>query len=261
MQITDLTEDFENSYFLCLEDWSDEMKESGDRKETWFGKMKDRGVKVKLAFDDKGVVGGMIQYLPIEHSWAEGRDLYFVMCIWVHGYEEGVGNHQKKGMGKALLKAAEEDARASGKKGIAAWGIPLPFWMTASWFEKHGYEEVDKNDVAVLLWKPFDENAVPPKWMKQKKRPGKIPGKVTVTSFVNGWCPAQNIVYERAKRASREFGDKVLFQEIDTLDRNVYLEWGVVDGLYIDGKKITTGPPPSYDDIVKMIRKRVKRLK
>ncbi len=261
MQIADLTEDREDTYFLCLEDWSDEMKESGNRKETWYGRMKDKGVKVKLAFDEKGVVGGMIQYMPIELSWVEGKDMYFIMCVWIHGYEEGVGNHQKKGMGKALLKAAEEDAKASGKKGIVAWGIPLPFWMTASWFEKQGYEEVDRNDVAVLLWKPFDKKAVPPKWMKQKKRPGKTPGKVTVTSFANGWCPAQNIVYERAKRASGEFGDEVVFEEIDTLDRDVLLEWGVVDGLYIDDEKITTGPPPSYDDIVKMIRKRVKRLK
>ncbi len=261
MQISDLTEDRENSYFLCLEDWSDEMRESGDRKGTWYGRMKDKGVKVKLACDDKGVVAGMIQYMPIEVSWAEGKDMYFIMCIWVHGYKEGVGNHQKKGMGKALLKAAEEDARASGKKGIAAWGISLPFWMKASWFKKHGYKKVDKNSMAVLLWKPFDSTAVPPKWLKQRKRPGKTPGKVTVTSFVNGWCPAQNIVYERAKRAAKEFGDKVFFQEINTLDRNALLEWGVVDGLYIDGKEISTGPPPSYEDILKKIRKRVKKLK
>ena len=31
------------------------------------------------------------------------------------------------------------------KKGIAAWGLSLPFWMKASWFKKHGFKKVDKN--------------------------------------------------------------------------------------------------------------------
>ena len=62
----------------------------------------------------------------IEHSIIEGKDLYFIYCIWVHGYKKGVGNHQKKGIGKALLQAAEEDAESKGAKGIAAWGLSMP---------------------------------------------------------------------------------------------------------------------------------------
>ncbi len=90
----------------------------------------------------------MIQYVPIEHGFAEGRDLYFVHCIWVHGYKgKGVGDQRKKGLGKALLAAAEEDARALGAKGMAAWGVSLPVFMRASWFKKHGYKKVDKNAV------------------------------------------------------------------------------------------------------------------
>ena len=58
--------------------------------------------RVKLALDDDGQVGGMIQYLPIEHSFAEGRHLHYVACTWVHGHKQGRGNFQKRGMGKAL---------------------------------------------------------------------------------------------------------------------------------------------------------------
>ncbi|UCG68991.1 MAG: hypothetical protein JSV09_14585 [Thermoplasmata archaeon] len=94
MEVIDLSKEHEQLFFLCLEDWSDEMKESGTHKEVWYYKMKDSGLRVKLAKDDKGEIGGMIQYLPIEHSPAEGSDLYFVLCIWVHGYEEGRGNFQ-----------------------------------------------------------------------------------------------------------------------------------------------------------------------
>jgi len=260
MRVIDLTEEHERPYFVCLEDWCEEMKEAGDHKETWYRKMKDRGLRVKLALDDQGQVGGMIQYVPIEESFAEGRDLYFVNCIWVHGYRKGRGNFQKRGMGKALLRAAEADAKELGAKGLVAWGVTLPFFMKASWFKKQGYTRVDKEGMQVLLWKPFADDAVAPKWIKQKKKPGAMPGQVTVTAFLNGWCPAQNLVFERAKRAASELGDKVVFQGINTFDRQVLLEWGIADGLFIDGRQVRTGPPPSYKKIRRMIARRVKKL-
>ncbi len=262
MKIIDLADEYQKLYFVCLEDWSDEMKEAGDHKENWYHKMKDKGLRVKLALDDSGEVGGMIQYTPIEHSFVEGNELYLVNCIWVHGHKKGRGNFQKKGMGRALLQSAEEDVKARGAKGIAAWGIPLPFWMKASWFRKQGYAKVDEQGFLgqVLLWKPFTSEAIPPKWIEQKKRPETMPGKVAVTAFLNGWCPAQNLVFERAKRAAAEFGDKVVFQEIDTFDREKFLEWGITDALFIDDKQVRIGPPPSYEKIKKIIAKRVKKL-
>jgi len=261
MKIIDLSEEHKPSYFLCLEDWSEEMKESGDHKEIWYDKIKDKNLGIKLAVDDDGKVCGMIQYIPIEESIVKGENLYFIYCIWVHGYKKkGVGNRQKKGMGKALLKAAESDAKAKGAKGIAAWGLALPIWMKASWFKKQGYMKADSHRMQTLLWKPFSEDAVPPKWIKQKKKPEIHEEKVTVTAFKNGWCPGQNIVFERAKRAAAEYGDKVIFQEIDTFEKDVFLEWGISDALFVDNKQVKTGPPPSYEKIKKKIAKKVRKL-
>ena len=260
MEIVDLTDEYKQLYFVCLEDWSKEMEEAGDHKKIWYEKMRDKGLRVKLAKDERGEVGGMIQYIPIEHSFVEGKDLYFVNCIWVHGHKEGRGNFQKKGMGKALIHAAEEDARARGARGMAAWGLLLPFWMKASWFRKQGYKKVDRQGIQVLLWKPFTDDAVPPKWIRQQKKPELVPGKVLVTAFLNGWCPAQNMIFERAKKAAAEFGDKVLFREIDTFNRVNFVEWGIADALYVDNKQVRTGPPPSYEKIKKIIAGRVKKL-
>jgi len=260
MKVVDLTEEHESEYIVCLEDWSDEARESGPKRGCWYESMKAKGLRAKLAMDDKGVVGGMIQYGPVENTWVDGRGLFFVYCIWVHGHKQGRGNFQKKGMGTALLEAAETDARSRGAKGIAAWGISLPFWMKASWFKKHGYEVADKNSVAVLLWKRFSKDANAPKWIKQRKMPVATPGKVTVTSFVNGWCMAQNLVHERAKRAAAEFGDSVLFREINTSDTDALREWGMPDALFIDDTEVSTGPPPTYEKIKKLIMKRVNRL-
>lgn len=261
MQIVDLNEKDEALYFVCLEDWSDEMREAGDHKERWYRRMKGKGLRVKLAVDDGGVVGGMIQYIPIELSHASGEGLYFINCIWVHGHERGRGDFSGRGMGKALLKAAEDDAKRLGAKGMAAWGVSLPVWMRASWFEKQGYERTDEDGTAVLLWKPFTQDAKSPRWIRQKKRPRIVSGKVTVTAFMGGWCPAQNLVYERARRAAADLGDKVVFNGVDTSERSSFLEWGIVDGLFIDDKTVRTGPPPTYEEIRGLIAERVRRLK
>ncbi|MFH0992692.1 MAG: GNAT family N-acetyltransferase [bacterium] len=260
MRIIDLTPEYDHLYHVCLEDWSDEIKEAGDHKKCWHAAMKEKGLRVKLALDDNGEVGGMIQYLPIEHSFVQGSDLYVIHCIWVHGYKTGRGNFQKKGLGKSLLQAAEDDVRSMGRKGIVAWGLALPFWMKASWFRRHGYKKADRLGISVLLWKSFSEDAVPPMWMKPKKTPQAVPEHVTITSFINGWCPAMNLVHERAKRAAATFGEKVAFNEIDTLHRENVLEWGRTDALFIDAKEVRTGPPPPYEKLRKKIEKRVKKL-
>ena len=260
MEIVDLSEKYYDQYFCCLEEWSDDMKDAGDHKQRWFYKMKDEGLRVKIAVDND-IPCGMIQYQPAENSTIDGKGLYFINCIWVHGHKQGIGNYQKRGIGKALLSAAEEDIKSMNRNGVAAWGISLPFWMKASWFKKQGYTKIDKNGMAVLLWKNIKDDAVPPQWIKEKKKPEKKNGVVTITSFINGWCPVQNITHERAKRAAQEFGELVEFQEIKTLARNVFCEWGISDALFIDGKQVWTGPPLSIDKIRKKIAKRVKRLR
>jgi GNAT superfamily N-acetyltransferase len=260
MRIISLSPEHEKLYCVCLEDWSDEMKEAGDHKETWLRKMRDRGLRVKLALDDQGEVGGMIQYVPIEESFVDGQGLYFVLCIWVHGYKEGRGNNQKKGMGTALLEAAEADAKELGAKGMAAWGMALPVFMRASWFKKHGYRKADSQSMQILLWKPFMEDAAPPRWIRNKKTPALESGKVTVTALLSGWCPAMNMTFERTKRAAAELGEKVVFRAVDTIDRRVFWEWGETDTLFIDGQALRPGPPPSYEKLRKKIAKKVKKL-
>ncbi|MFX0070993.1 MAG: GNAT family N-acetyltransferase [Candidatus Hermodarchaeota archaeon] len=260
MDVIDLNEKYKETYMVCLEEWSDEMKEAGNHKNNWYQEMKNKGLGVKLAVENENVVG-MIQYIPIEYSFAEGQNLYIILCIWVHGYKEGVGNFQKRGIGKALLQAAEDDVKSRSAKGIVAWGLSLPFWMKAKWFKKQGYIKVDKQGMRSLLWKPFVDDAIPPKWFKQKKTPEIMQGIVKISAFINGWCPGQNIVFERAKRAASEFGDKVVFEEFNTNNRETFLEWGISDAIFIDGKEIRTGPPPSYEKIKNLIAKQVKKLR
>ena len=243
MRIVDLAPQYEDSYLVCLEDWSTEMAEAG-----------------KLAVDNDDAPIGMVQYLPIEQSPAIGEDLYMILCIWVHGHKEGVGNRQGRGAGSALLAAAEADVRNLGAKGLAAWGLRFPVWMKASWFRRHGYRKVDRNGIRVLLWKPFAADAVPPRWIEPGPRPPRIEGKVAVTAFVNGWCPASNLVYERAKRAAAALGDDIVLETFDTSEQKAMIRCGQSDCVYLDGKTLQKGPPLSYDRIYRSMARRVGKL-
>lgn len=248
------------SYFVCLEDWSEEMREAGDHKARWYERACREGLRVKLALDEEDRPLGMIQYGPIELSPARGEGAYMILCIWVHGHDEGVGDVQGRGLGTALLAAAEADARARGATGMAAWGLRLPVWMKASWFTHHGYRAVDRSGVRVLVWKPFIAGARPPRWVEATSVPGGGPGRVEVTAFHTGWCPAANLVFERARRSAEELGPDVHVTIVDTSDRATFLRCGHSDEVFVDGRPLQRGAPPSYRAIRRRIARRLHRV-
>jgi hypothetical protein len=148
MNTFDLDKEHEELFFLCLEDWYEEAKESGRHRACWFAKMRERGLRAKIAVDDRGVVGGMIQYLPIEQSFVDGGGLYFVPCIWVHGHEKGRGDFRGRGMGAELLKAAE-----LGDKAV---------YTAVDTSEKHAMRELGYSDALFIDGKPVRLGPPPP---------------------------------------------------------------------------------------------------
>ncbi|MFC1532032.1 hypothetical protein ACFL7M_01520 [Thermodesulfobacteriota bacterium] len=144
--------------------------------------------------------------------------------------------------------------------GLVVWGLLLPFFMRSGWFKKHGYQKVDRSGIRVLLWKPFSDNASPPRWIKARKKPEPVTGKVVITALANGWCSGINGMIERARKISGEFGDKVIYREIDMSSREAVRKWGLSDGLFVDKRNVYRGPPLSYEKIRKIIEKKVRRL-
>ncbi len=81
MKIVDLIGEWERLYFVCLEDWSEEIREADPHKEVRDNKLKIKGPEVRLAMDENGNKGGMIQYTqhkcfyitpPIEEKYRHG---------------------------------------------------------------------------------------------------------------------------------------------------------------------------------------------
>ncbi len=261
MRVVDLGPEHEREFLGCLEEETPEAREAGDLRARWYERLRGEGLRAKLALDETGRARGMIQYLPIERAPALGHELYFVLCVWVRGRPMERDGFQGHGMGSALLAAAEADALALGAKGMAAWGLALPFWMRARWFRKHGYRTADRRGLSVLVWKPFSADARPPCWLPDTgRRPEPVAGKVLVTACASGWCMGQNLALERARRAAARFGERVEVQIVDTCDRDTLLEWGESDALFVDGRRVRTGPPPSERKLAAVIGRRVARL-
>lgn len=259
MKITDLTTEYEELYLQCLEDWSEDMKESGQHRRLWFEEMKTKGLVVRISLNDQGQMTGFIQAIPVRQSVLVGEQGYFINCIWVHGHKQGIGDCRKRGIGSALLHKLEEHLLDIGCEGIAAWGLMLPFWMKASWFKQKGFKRVDRDGIAALMWKPLTSNGTPPKWRRMIKKP--LPGtdKLVISLFNTGWCSALNITYERVKRIALNYPDSIILNEYNTRDRKVLLEWGISDDIWLDNKQLMTGPPPSYKTLEKKIVKLLKK--
>lgn len=222
----------------------------------WHEKHKDKGLREKVLVLDTGDVGGLCQYIPIEHSPFLGRDLMAILCIWVHGYDHLVGNQQKRGFGRLLLETVEADARQASMKGVTAWGKDFPYWNPVSFYEHMGYVRADAEGMTVLVFKPFLADAQPPKLMRLKQPPTAGDRKVDVTVFVSGWCNGGCGYAVTVRDAVQGIEDIVDYREVDTSDRETQLKYGVgLDGIYLDGKPFRPdGPPFTTKELTAEIR-------
>ena len=254
--VVDLTKETEATFFRCLHDEEPQDPRVTALRRKWHEQHKDKGLREKVLLLDTGDVGGLCQYIPIEHSPFLGSDLMAILCIWVHGYDHLVGNQQKRGFGRLLLEAIEADAREAGMKGVAAWGKDFPYWNPVSFYEHMGYVRADTEGMTVLVWKPFLADAEPPKLMRLKHPPTAGDRKVDVTVFISGWCGAGCECSVSARDAVQGIEDIVDYKEVHTSDRETQLEYGLgLEGIYLDGKPFRPdGPPFTTEELTAEIR-------
>jgi len=235
MQLLDIDRDTEGTFFRCLHDEAPEDPAVIELRRRWYDRHVGKGLRAKVLVREDNAVVGLCQYMPIEHSHLIGEGLLAILCIWVHGYEHLVGNQQGQGYGSFILESIEEDARRSGAKGVAAWGMDFPQWNPVSFYEHMGYSRVDQTGPVVLVWKPFAADAKPPALLRPTHKPAPGGAKTEVTVFVNGWCGVGCEWCVHAREAVVGLGEWVTYDEIDTSDRATMLSWGIDDGVFLDG--------------------------
>jgi GNAT superfamily N-acetyltransferase len=248
-RIEDLSSETEGTFFRCLHDERPENSEVTLIRRNWYRRHRDLGLRTRVLVTDADEVAGLCQYLPIEHSHYLGRDLMAILCIWVHGYEYHLGNRQGKGYGRMMLESIEKDAGRSGFKGVAVWGKDYPDWNPVSFYEHMGYARADSMDNDVLVWKSFRGEGEPPRFLRQRKRGPVLPDRITIVSLFTGWCGGCSFNLE-AREAAKELQDLVDYIEVDTSVRKNMLEWGISDGILLDGEPYRNdGPPFTREDL------------
>jgi len=227
---------------------SDEADACGRRRAAWLETMHDKGVRAKVALcDDQRV--GFLYVMPIEVSpWGPlGKDLMVIPCLYVQ--EKGTG----RGVGRALVDAAEEEARRQQRKGLVTTAYYHDFWfMPASFFERTGFSKVRSRRVPAegpnaflgeeaILWRTFDPLAEPPEFLEAKYAFGPVPGKVVIDLFWNTFCQTSDIEAQRVREVVAEFGDLVVLREYAAHERAVLLRYQIPRAILVNGREIGWG--------------------
>ncbi len=255
--IRDMTADDEYFVSTCSHvNESDETDARGLRRLAWLESMQPHGLRVKVALLD-GKHAGFLYAMPIEicPTMLIGRDLLMIPCLFV------IKAAKSKGAGKALLAEAELESRRQGLKGITTMGHHGDFWfMPATFFEKHGYDEIARDGQRAIMWKKFDETAQPPQFLKPQYEFVPVPGKVVVDLFWFTFCPTSYVEAERVREVAGEFGDSVVLNEYCADDREVFLRYQTPRGIFINGKEIGWGYEAPKDGIREAITEAIKEL-
>jgi GNAT superfamily N-acetyltransferase len=137
-------------------------------KVDWFKSKINSGVKIRIATDKQNKQLGFIEYIPSELAWrpVEATNYLFVQCIVLM-----VKEARQNGIGSALLRYCEMDARKNNKSGVCAMSSNGVWMANRTLYEKNGYREVDKLGRFELMSLTFDDKFPQPRfidWTKQQ---------------------------------------------------------------------------------------------
>lgn len=230
---------------------TDEIDVMSERRGVWLKENYSLGLRVKVGLlDDEPV--GFAYLIPIDICpWGPlGKDLMVLPCLWV------IRSEQNKGVGHALMEAAEKEARGQERKALVVTGFYNDFWfMPAAFFEKHGFSVVHRKDDIAILWKVFDESAEQPKFLERNYKFKAIPDKVVVDLFWQSFCGTSNGEAQRVREVVDEFDDSVVLNEYCADDRDVLLGYQIPRGIFVNGSQIDWGFAAPKDGIREAISK------
>jgi len=239
---------------------TDEWDASCRRRLPWLRETQGQGMRVLVALLD-GQHAGFLYLLPIEVAPAGpvGRDLAVIQCLTVR---DGMKSH---GAGRALVAAAEDEARASGRKGIVVGAYYHDFWfMPASFFEACGYTVARRHGETALLWRAFAPTAEAPRFMERRYRFEPVAGKVVIDLFWSRSCLTTDTEAQRVREVaaefSAEFGAALLLREYSADAPEIRARYGIYRAIFIDGHEVSWGYEAPKEGLRAAIREALNHL-
>jgi GNAT superfamily N-acetyltransferase len=255
---------FEIVQAICLDPSIDEksrefMNESMNSKLSWILKMIPRGLKLYIAYEkpkpikihykwvgemlhsdlaiNKQVPMGSLEAMPIEYALepVEGKNSLFINCMWI------LPPFWAAGVGKSLLKEFFLDAKKIGGGSIIAYNKIKWFgtsieYMPSKFFEKYGFEEVDRYEERILLHRDFGANQTP-KLLKPKPYFFNKKDQFKIDILYNSQCPWSGYMINTIRNEVVKYSN-VNLNLINTDNRKRIKKYGLSRGIFINGKPI-----------------------
>ena len=204
-------------------------------KSEWLEQRFAEGVRIKILHENGRSVG-FVEYLPAEYAWraVNAAEYMVIHCIWV------VGRAKEKGYGTRLLNECIEDARDSGKHGVAMVTSRKPWLAGSELFLRNGFELVDQAPPSFeLVVKRFDDAPLPSFPQDWDRRLASYGSGLTVVYADQ--CPYNEYGVEVVDDAARQRG--LDFRTVKLISSQQVREcapsaYGIFNVVY-DGKLIT----------------------
>ncbi len=166
-------------------------------KADWMNKRREQGLKLKLLKVNNETVG-FIEYIPGEYAWrpVSAENFMFIHCIWVYP-----GKNLNLGYGSLLVSQCVEDARKTGKAGVAVMATNGTWMPDSTLFLKNGFVCVESKERFDLMVLKFN-NSPDPKFYDWEKNALSYQGLNLV--YANQ-CPLFIRSVEELKKTASEF--------------------------------------------------------
>lgn len=189
---------------------------------------------------------GHIEFMPVEHAPrpVAGERLMMINCLLVARDARG------QGVGRALLQAAEAEARAR-MDGLAVVAYADEERLPASFFEHMGFHFELNRGADLLLTKPFT-TIRQPEFLPIRFDPQSVPGRVQVDFFHCSQCPMSGCALRKVRQAARRRPVPVDVRVFQTCERAEVERWGVSRAVFVDGDHIP-GPPFGAEHVIEAI--------
>jgi GNAT superfamily N-acetyltransferase len=212
------------------------------QKEWWRYQHNYLGLRTLVAYDGSRPVGH-VEFIPIQHAPrpVSGARTLFINCLFVDR------SARFRGVGRALLEAAEEEATRLGK-GIAVLAYESGSFMPAAFFEACGFEAGEARDGERLLHKASFTGETP-SFLPLHYEPRRNIEGIAVDYFHCPQCPRSGTALQelQGKLASRR--GHIDLRVINTGQRPTIEQWGIAQGIFVDGHRLPIVLPPHANQL------------
>jgi hypothetical protein len=183
-----------------------------------------------------GEVIGQLYYAPSERAliaYELEPDVAVMYCEWIQR------RHQKRGLAQHLFGVFEAEMRREGLKGILVEATTQEQQMHFRHYLTRGFEIIHDADSRKLLYLPLNQPEITFRPMAPRIEPRQgVPVEILILS---GYlCPFEASTQIMLTEIAREFGDRVVLNR-EPLTPDTLLRYGVVDGIFINGRRKLTG--------------------